>query len=131
MFVRNFSLGLLIGWVAVVGGGCKKSEPATPQNQAKSAPNAQPLAPAGDAIARVHWLGKNRISKDLNAAYLMTIWEMPETLRLEAQTLDKLALAPWISSITNHTEDTTNYDAMVAGHPGASLLRPLVQDLLE
>ena len=133
MFVRNFGLGLLVAWVVVAGGGCKKSEPtAAQQNQsAKSAPNAQPLAPAGDAIARVHWLGKSQVSKETNAAYFMEVWNMPETVRLEAQTLDKLALAPWPAAITNRSEEITNYDAIVAAHPSAALLRPLIQDLLE
>jgi hypothetical protein len=133
MYVRNFGFGLLAVWVAVTGGGCKKSEPAAPpqDQQAKSAPNAQPLAPAGNAIARVHWLGKNQLARETNAAYFMGIWNMPETLRLEGQTLDKLALALWPSAITNRSEEITNYAPLVAGHPSASLLRPLLQDVLE
>src|ERR1035437_10225057 len=43
-------------------------------------------------MARVHWLGMTRIAADTNAVRFMTLWDLPESAALEAQTLDKLAL---------------------------------------
>ena len=135
MFARSlsFALALATALLACLGGGCKKSEPAqTPQNQAvKAQPTPAQFAPAGDTSARLHWLGKKRLAADTNAAYLKTIWDLPESVRLEAQTLDKFALAPWRSALTNYPQPITNYQAVVAANPSASLLRPLVADLLE
>src|SRR5579864_9808299 len=68
--------------------GCHKSA-------APSSTTSAPPAPAMDTIVRVHWLGKKKLSADTNSAELMAIWKMPESAKLESQTLDKLSLAPW------------------------------------
>ena len=60
--------------------GCKKSPPAD----------------TGNVVARIHWLGKKKLASDRTAARLMTIWNLPESANLEAQTLDKLAA--WVGS---------------------------------
>lgn len=72
-----------------------------------------------DTILRVHWLGKKKIAADTNSAGLMTIWKMPESVKFEAETLDKLSLAPWRWLRGETNETATN------------LLRPLLQDLTE
>jgi hypothetical protein len=56
----------------------------------------------------------------------MSIWAMPESQKLEAQTLDKLALAPW-----NLPRDGTNTAAIVATNSNSLLLRPLLEDLVQ
>src|ERR1043166_4030191 len=83
MGTRSISFGLLACVAAATCGGCKKSEPPAP-------PSA---APAADLVARVHWLGKKRLAAEPNAAYFMTLWNLPESAALEAQTLDRFARA--------------------------------------
>jgi hypothetical protein len=97
-------------------------------NQNSKIENQKSSAP----LARIHWLGKKRLAADTNAADFMTVWNLPESARLEAQTLDKLALwlAGWRPSESNHLE-ITNWSALVASNTKASQLRPLVQDLLQ
>jgi hypothetical protein len=56
----------------------------------------------------------------------MNIWAMPESQKLEAQTLDKLALAPW-----NLPREGTNTAAIVATNANSLLLRPLLEDLVQ
>ena len=52
-------------------------------------------APAGssmDTIARIHWLGRKKISTDTNAVGVMNIWKMPESAKAGgASQLDKFA----------------------------------------
>ena len=62
----------------------------------------------------------------------MTIWNLPESGRLETQTLDKLALwlAGYHPALSNYQE-ITNYSTPVTNNATASTLRPLVQDLLQ
>ena len=69
-------------------------------------------------VARVHWSGMKQLSGGTNAASLMTIWNLPESRRLERQTLDKLSLAPW--PLLHRNLDTN----------AAALLRPLLDDLV-
>jgi len=127
MFVRY--IGFLLGAAIFVAfaGGCKKSQPeqksgSQSQEQAQSFTNSAP----GDVIARIHWLGKKRIAADPNAAGFMGIWNMPETQKLETQTLDKLALAPW-----DLPRSGTNLAAIIATNASSALLRPLLSDLLQ
>ncbi|MCU0784798.1 MAG: hypothetical protein MUF81_12305 [Verrucomicrobia bacterium] len=88
----------------------------------KSAPTAPPASPAAtESIARVHWLGKQRLAAETNAASFMDIWHLPASAKLEAQTLDKLSLAPW---------RMLKGDAATNGAPIA-LLRPLLDDLVQ
>ena len=81
--------------MVAVGGGCKKSAPAP----------ALLLPPPAATVARVLWLGKQRLATDTNAAPLMGIWNLAESRKLEAQTLDKLAVGllggSQVSAISN------------------------------
>src|SRR5271154_5416977 len=43
-------------------------------------------APAFETVARVHWLGMKQISADTNAARFLTVWQLPQTRALVAQT---------------------------------------------
>src|SRR5580765_3242732 len=104
---------LVAMFLLLSGQGCKKTEQS-------SASQTVPPIPQGDVIARVHWLGKKRLATETNAAYVMGIWNLPESARLEAQTLDKLSKAPW-RSLLNQSG---------ASVPGP-FLRPLLDDLVQ
>jgi len=101
MHSKSFGLPLTVSLLLCVIAGCSKSgdtssggasPSTTSQIQAQSQAK---ISPPLNTIARVHWLGMKRLAAETNAAYFMTIWNLPETARLEAQTLDKLAL--WLS----------------------------------
>lgn len=106
MILRYFVLAAIVG---ACGAGCNKKTPPAP-------------APArAETIARIHWLGKKRLTAETNAAYFISLLNLPESAKLEAQTLDKLSLAPWRAM----TGDTLGTNA------ASSLLRPLLDDLLQ
>lgn len=92
-----------------LAGGCKKS----------SAPPAGP--PPVETVARLHWVGKHKLEADPAATNFVSIWNLPESARLQAQTLDKLALAPWLLG---------RGPAATNGAP-APLLRALLDDLVQ
>ncbi|HRT07818.1 MAG TPA: hypothetical protein P5233_05465, partial [Candidatus Paceibacterota bacterium] len=92
-----------------LAGGCKKS----------SAPPAGP--PPVETVARIHWVGKHKLEADPAATNFISIWNLPESARLQAQTLDKLALAPWLLG---------RGPAASNGAP-APLLRALLDDLVQ
>ncbi|MGH7953889.1 MAG: hypothetical protein ACREFE_18480, partial [Limisphaerales bacterium] len=75
-----------------------------------------------DLIARVHFLGGDKISADANSAAFTNEFSSPEARALESQTLDKLSRAPYAwfkSKITAGAGD------------GSAQLRPLLGDLLK
>lgn len=78
---------------AILASGCKKS--ASPE-VAKSAEAAAPKKDPVETVARIQWMGKAAIASDTNSAGLMPIWNHPDTVNLEKQTLDKLSVAPWL-----------------------------------
>lgn len=106
------TIGFLLIAVTLLA-GCGK--PATPPPDAT--PTAQPSTP----VLRFHWLGKKRLATEANATNFMAIWNLPESAKLEAQTLAKLATAPWRLWQTN---------VAVSKAPTA-LLRPLLDDLVQ
>ncbi|HWH72438.1 MAG TPA: hypothetical protein VNT26_23960, partial [Candidatus Sulfotelmatobacter sp.] len=122
--MRRVGVGLLAALLVSLAGGCKKS-PSTEPSGSKQAQSAQPSAPPVETVARVHWLGKKRLAAETNAAAFMAIWNLPESVRLEAQTLDKLALAPWRSSQPGTNQLSTLNSQL------STLLRPLLDDLLQ
>lgn len=71
-------------------------------------------APATEILARLHWLGLKQISADTNAAHFMSVWRLPRTTSLAAQTLDKFSRWPG-GGATN---------------AASALLRPLLDDLV-
>jgi hypothetical protein len=71
-------------------------------------------APATEILARLHWLGLKQISADTNAAHFMSVWQLPQTAALVAQTLDKFSRRPG-GGATN---------------AASALLRPLLDDLV-
>lgn len=104
--------GLLLAMAVACLVGCDR--PKTPA----SAPETAPVQ--SETIARIHWLGKDRLAAETNAAHFMSIWNLPESAALGAQTLEKLSLAPWRLASGNAAE--TNAASV--------LLRPLLDDLV-
>ncbi|HKW31092.1 MAG TPA: hypothetical protein VJT54_17340, partial [Verrucomicrobiae bacterium] len=90
-------------------------------NSAENAPPARPPATPAPlpTVARVHWLGIKQLSGEPDAAAWMAIWNLPESGRLERQTLDKLSLAPW--RLLHRRPDPN----------AAARLRPLLDDLVD
>ena len=102
--------------------GCGKSEkpPVTPAITPTTAP--PDARRARQHVLAVHWIGKNRLTQDTNAAYQMEIWRMPESVNLETQTLDKLAKAlPELLGVPS-AGDTNQWTGVV---------RPLLDDLVQ
>jgi hypothetical protein len=124
---RKICIYLILVWtIAALAIGCKKSS----TEQTGATPTAKPppsqAAATAETVARIHWLGKRRLATETNAAAFMSIWALPESQKLEAQTLDKLALAPW-----NVPREGTNTAAIVATNADSLLLRPLLEDLVQ
>jgi len=111
--------------LAALAGGCKKSTPA---------PSLLP--PPVETVARVHWLGLERVLAETNAVFLTNITTLPESKQLAERTLDRLAVG---LLATNDLPLFTN-QLSAAGSSGtnpaprltgpAALLRPLLEDLL-
>src|SRR5882724_5216944 len=82
---------------SLLAAGCKKSSP-TDDRTAQTTPSPStldPLDPRPSTLSTIHWLGKKRIAAETNATGFMKIWNLPESAKVEAQTLDKLSTAPW------------------------------------
>lgn len=123
MIHRLFAFcGLIFAAASVLWlSGCGKSDSpsAAPEKSAGvSISNSQPTTVP---VLRVHWLGKKKLAADVTATNFMTLWHLPESAKLEAQTLDKLATAPWrlLPAATP-----------LSNAPVASL-RPLLDDLVQ
>ena len=108
----NYFLLLALVVFSLVGCG-KSPEAGTPQ---PSTLNPQP-----SPVLRLHWLGKKRLSAEANATNFVSIWNMPESVHLETQTLDKLATAPW----------RLLKSATPLSNAPVALLRPLLDDLVQ
>ena len=120
------------GWILIVsvlacvcGAGCNKSAPSPASESGTATKSSDPgsTSTAGATIAKVHWLGKKRLSAETNATSLMNVWKLPASELLEAQTLDRLAYFPWMpaTGLPTNSPPTNAYTAM---------LRPLLGDLV-
>jgi len=112
MHLRRIRFSLFAAFVLLAGCRVAKSTESAPPDQ----PPALPVS--AQTVARIHWLGMKPLAGETNAAHLMAIWNLPESLQLERQTLDKLSLAPW--QLLHRNIDTN----------AAALLRPLLDDLV-
>jgi hypothetical protein len=72
-----------------------------------------------DLIARIHWIGKEKIAANTNTAGFMRVWSMPETAKLQEEAFDKFSAAPWLFLRGQTNAVSTN------------LLHPLLQDLAD
>lgn len=77
-------------------------------------------APASDLIARIHFVGAQKISADTNSVAFTNFFCSAEAQALKAQTLEKLSHAPytWLRE-----------KIVVGAGDGAPQLRPLLDDL--
>jgi hypothetical protein len=121
---RSCWCGLVVVLTVSLGAGCSKSDSKSPNPGSSAATSsilhAQSATNTVPAL-RFHWLGKKRLAAEANATNFMAIWNLPESAKLEAQTLDKLASAPWrlLKAATALSNAPTD------------LLRPLLDDLVQ
>src|SRR6266404_2351189 len=109
--------------------GCKKSSPAGEEPRTQTTASPSTVDPQTSPVARVHWLGKRRIAAETNATGFMKIWNLPESAKVEAQTLDKLSTAPWrLLKLGTIPSAVTNALTPIGASP---LLRPLLDDLVQ
>jgi len=125
MFIRNTGFHLLSVLMFALVSGCGQSRPEEAQT------GAEKQSWQTNPVAVVHWVGLKKLTAEANAAGFLKIWRLPESERLKAQTLDKLALAPWRLSVTSTAPVDTNYAALLRQNAPASLLRPLLDDLVQ
>jgi hypothetical protein len=132
MNLKHVCYALLGAPLAVWGAGAENSAPAP------TAPfgflSAAPARPAG-TIVRVYWQGKKRLAADTNAAGLMSVWNLPESARLERQTLDKLSFAPWqlLRGATPPSANQLSTDQLsnINYQLSTNQTRPLLDDLVQ
>ena len=142
MRMKRFCIGLMAALILFANGGCKKSSSDTGQSQSQIQ-NPKSKIPSQTFLSRVHWLGKNRIAAETNAARFMSLWNLPESARLETQTLDKLAVAmtgepPLVVtnpvSAAGSPPPKTNQPPVsllsTINQPLSTKLRPLLEDLV-
>jgi hypothetical protein len=140
MNMKQVGCGLLTMLVVVVGGGCGKSKPEDASSQSKQQlayTNYQTPIPPQEpvAVAHLYWLGKQRLSAETNATNFIKLWQEPESAKLEAHILDKLAVALAKDQPTNTQSTGTNSPApanaaVVQLTPQSQMVRPLLEDLV-
>lgn len=104
-------LAVLIAATAV---GCRHEPPAIAPAHTDSRPDR--------SLLRAHWLGKAALSSNTNAAYLLSIWNLPEAAKFEQHVIEQLATIP-LQLNTIHTN-------LPATNPAVALWRPCFQDLV-
>jgi hypothetical protein len=82
MYFRPASLVLFAMFLFVSGIGCQKIKSPAPSTPTISSP---------DAIVRIHWQGRLKLELNANAYYFSRVWSLPETLRLQSQTFERLS----------------------------------------
>jgi hypothetical protein len=126
MLGRSIGLCFVVALLVASQAGCKKSpSQESPDKQGTSQRTASATAELQTAL-RIHWLGMKRLGAESNAASFVKVWNMPESQKLEAQTLDKLAGAPWRPS-----PQGTNAAEISVTNSASHLLRPLLDDLVQ
>jgi hypothetical protein len=110
--------GLVLSAACAVLFGCSKPD-ASSSNP--SEPNRPATAASRERLAKLHWSGKQQLSQEPGAKSLISIWQMPESAKLEGQMLDKLAVAPW----------RLWAGAAPSSNAPVALLRPLLKDLIQ
>lgn len=113
MRTQRTVLTLLFAGMLAWATGCARSESSLPVE------TMTPYVLSADTIARVHWLGEERLGVAASSYYLMHLWLLPASAKLQAQTLDKLSTAPWRRSAGGTA--VTN---------AAGALRPLLGDVV-
>lgn len=107
--------------LGLAGVGCGEKKPAPDSAPAPASTGAnEPAEPAGEILARIHFIGTDRLLADTNAATMKRIGSLKESAALKKDLLDKLATAPGraMGLAANVTAD------LAAG------IRPLLEDLI-
>lgn len=125
MCIRISLLSALSLLGLALASGCGKSN-----SDGARGNSGQRVVSANEPVATIHWLGAQQLAAQPSAAGFLKIWRLPETERLKDQILDKLALAPWHGG-TNLPTTVTNFGPLVRANASASLLRPLLDDLVQ
>jgi hypothetical protein len=100
--------------------GCRKSDPPSAETAPALQPSTPVPQPASVPALRLHWLGKKQLEARPDATNFIAIWNLPESAKLQAATLDKLATAPWRLWRSN----------VAVSNAPVSALRPLLDDLI-
>src|SRR5690242_16438104 len=124
MCIRSIGVWLLASVCLLAGAGCEKSTPVD-SSPTVDKPAAAPKVPPAETIARLHWLGKKGLQGETNAAFFMSIWGLPESAKLEAQMLDKVADA-CAQALSGETNMASTTNSSLAG-----TIRPVLEDLLK
>ena len=98
---KGFGLGIVVLLVLAFTGGCRQSESKAPQDSSPEAGKAQ-------TVARLLWIGQDRLQADTNAAYLTNILRLPEAVQLGESILRKLSRAPWTMAGATNVSATSN-----------------------
>ncbi len=88
--VFRLALSLTTACFLLAVTGCSKSD-----SELKTSDSRLQTPDSRQTVARLHWLGKKRLAAESNATNFMDLWNLPESAKLEAQTLEKLSTAPW------------------------------------
>ena len=87
---RSLWLGLSALLLLGLGVGCRRSEPEVPKPD-NSVPEKSRV------LAKIHWVGQERLCADANSAYLTSLLQVPEAPKMGEEVLQKLSRAPWTS----------------------------------
>ena len=120
---RKFSVisGCVLIAIVILAGCGKPAAPSSESDSKAADASTNTLQAASEPLLKFHWIGKKQLATEANATNFMAIWNLPESARLEAQTLDKLATAPWRLWQTN----------VALSNAPSHLLRPLLDDLVQ
>lgn len=120
---RKFSVisGCVLIAIMILAGCGRPAAPSSESDSKAADASTNTLQAASEPLLKFHWIGKKRLATEANATNFMAIWNLPESARLEAQTLDKLATAPWRLWQTN----------VALSNAPSNLLRTLLDDLVQ
>lgn len=115
MSYRNLVTAVCALAVVLLAVGCGKTDSPSP-----GAAGSVAATDGATSFMKLHWIGKKQLAASNAATNFLALWNFPESAKLEAQTLEKLASAPWRLWTTN---------TPVSNAPTA-LLQTLLADLV-
>lgn len=121
MIRRIISTAVLLVSICLVVLSCSKSAAPDARAASTTSSNQVVTALAPLPVWQLHWRGQKQLARSGAATNFLALWNLPESTNLTAQTLDKLASAPW---------RLLPAAAPLSNAPIA-LLRPLLDDVLQ
>jgi hypothetical protein len=105
---KSFGFGLAVLTLLALTGGCRRSESQAPKDSPTPVQKQQ-------AVVRLHWIGRERLYADTNAAYLTNMLQMPEATKWGEGLLQKFSRAPWALSagVTNAPAASNNASGLL------------------